>query len=167
MVTVTIEERSQINEIIKNNQVCYVGMIDIEGMPYVIPMNFGFADDVIYLHSAPEGRSIESLKINPNVCITFCSQTELVYQHEQVACSYRMKGSSVICRGQVVFIDDFEEKVQALNITMKQYTDKDFTYSEPAVRNVCIWKIEIDTMTTKLFGVPYKESHKYKDKKDF
>lgn len=163
MMTVTVEERALIDEIITKNKICYVGMVDDNAMPYVIPMNFGYADDIVYLHSAQEGRSIDILKKNPNVCITFCTDSVLTYQNEEVACSYRMKGSSVICKGKVIFEENFDEKVKVLNIIMKQYTDKVFTYSVPAVNNVRIWKVIVDSLSTKVFGVPHPNSRNYKD----
>jgi len=162
MVTITIEEREFIETTIRQCKECFVGMIDAEGMPYVIPMNFGYKNDVIYLHSGPEGSSIRYLENNPNVCITFCTDNELTHQNEEVACSYRIQGSSVICRGKVVFVEDFDGKVSALNILMGQYTDASFKYSDPSVRNVKVWTVEIDTVSARIFGVPYKESHKYK-----
>ncbi len=167
MITVTVDERTLINEIITKNQVCHVGLIDLEGQPYVIPMNFGYQDDIIYLHSAHEGGSIKSLENNPNVCITFCTPPVLTYQNVEVACSYRMKGASVICKGKVVFEEDFDEKVKALNIIMKQYTDRAFTYSVPAVNNVRVWKVEVDSISTKVFGVPHPNSRNYKDELEF
>ncbi|NDV94152.1 pyridoxamine 5'-phosphate oxidase family protein [Dysgonomonas sp. 521] len=167
MITVTIEERHLIEDIIAKNTICYVGMTDKEGLPYVIPMNFGYQDDIIYLHSAQQGSSIEALNINPNVCITFCTESTLTYQNKEVACSYRMKGASVICRGKVVFEEDFQEKVKALDIIMKHYSSRSFTYSDPAVNNVRIWKVEIDSISTKVFGVPHPNSRNYKDKLEF
>lgn len=167
MMTISIEERHVFEEIIRENKVCFVGIVDAQGMPYVIPMNFGYADDVIYLHSAHAGQSISALEKNPNVCITFCSEPTLTFQNEEVACSYRMKGSSVICRGKVSFEENFEEKVKILNILMKQYTDRDFTYSVPAINNVKVWKVPIDTVSTKIFGVPHPNSRNYKDQENF
>lgn len=167
MMTVTIEERHLIEEIISKNTICYVGMTDVDGLPYVIPMNFGYSNDVIYLHSAQEGSSIDALERNPDVCITFCTESTLTYQNKEVACSYRMKGSSVICRGKVVFEKDFDEKVKALDIIMKHYSNRSFTYSDPAVNNVRVWKVEIDTISTKIFGVPHPNSRNYKDKLEF
>jgi nitroimidazol reductase NimA-like FMN-containing flavoprotein (pyridoxamine 5'-phosphate oxidase superfamily) len=90
MRTITLEEQEQIEGIIKKCKVCYVGMSDNEGIPYVLPMNFGFHENVIYLHSAQEGKSISILKNNPIVCVTFCTEPELVWQNEEVACSYRV-----------------------------------------------------------------------------
>lgn len=167
MMTVTVEERHIIDEIITKNTVCYVGMVDADSMPYVIPMNFGYADDIIYLHSAHEGSSIRILEENPNVCITFCTEPILTYQNEEVACSYRMKGSSVICRGKVVFEENFDKKVEALNIIMRQYTEREFTYSTPAVNNVKVWKVEVEDVSTKIFGVPHPNSRNYKDSQSF
>lgn len=161
MVTITIEEREFVEATIKKCKECFVGMIDDEGLPYVIPMNFGYSDDVIYLHSAPEGSSIRYLEKNPNVCITFCTDNTLTYQNEEVACSYRIQGSSVLCRGKVTFIEDYDAKIEALNLLMRQYTEKPFKYSEPAIRNVKIWKVSVDKVSGKVFGVPYKESHTY------
>ena len=154
MKTVEIKDQKHVEEIIAGCSVCFVGMTDLNGNPYVIPMNFGYRDGVIYLHSAPTGSCIEMLKHNNQVCITFCSHPELVYQHEQVACSYRMMAQSVICRGRVNFLEELEEKREALNILMAQYVDREFTYSDPAVRNVKIWEVPIDEVTAKDYGVP-------------
>lgn len=163
MITTSIEERHLVEEIIKRNSICFVGMTDLQGMPYVLPMNFGYTDNCIYLHSSREGHSVDILKKNPQVCITFCSNTEMTFQNEEVACSYRMRANSVICRGEVVFVQNYDEKVKALNVLMKQYTDWTFTYSVPAVNNVMVWKVEIREMSAKAFGMPHPNSHNYKD----
>ena len=85
MKTVTRNERQAIEALIRECDTCYVGMADTDGTPYVIPMNFGYENDIIYLHSAPEGRALSILERNPKVCLTFCSSMKLAYQNEQVA----------------------------------------------------------------------------------
>lgn len=157
MRTNIVDDHSKIESIITKCSICYVGMVDQEGMPYVLPMNFGFENDIIYLHSAQEGRSISILNNNPNVCITFCTEAKLVWQNEEVACSYRMRTDSVICNGQVVFEDDFDEKVDALDIIMRHYSDREFKYSTPAVNNVKVWKVKIDKVVAKEFGAPVEK----------
>ena len=69
----------------RQSDVCFVGMADTDGTPYVLPMNFGYKDGVIYLHSAQDGRSISILERNPKVCITFSIDHALVFQHPEVA----------------------------------------------------------------------------------
>ena len=73
-------------------------------------MNFGYRNGVIYLHSAQEGRSISILERNPKVCITFSTDHDLVFQHPEVACSYRMRSKSVIAWGKVRFEEDFDKE---------------------------------------------------------
>jgi Predicted flavin-nucleotide-binding protein len=156
MKTLTVTDRKEIEEIIARSKVCYIGLADTDGTPYVLPMNFGYKDNVIYLHSAQEGSSIDILSRNNRICITFSIDHALAFQHPQVACSYRMKSKSVISWGQVRYEEDFDKKVEALNIIMKQYSDQEFTYSTPAVVNVKVWKVEIEKMTCKVFGAPHK-----------
>ena len=81
MKTVEIKDQKHVEEIIAGCSVCFVGMTDLNGNPYVIPMNFGYRDGVIYLHSAPTGSCIEMLKHNNQVCITFCSHPEIGRAH--------------------------------------------------------------------------------------
>lgn len=153
MKTYSIEEKEQIERILKSGQICFVGFSDKDGIPYVLPMNYGYKDDTIYLHSGPQGKALQILEHNPNVCITFCTQPKLIWQHPDVACSYRMQSESVICNGKVVFEENFKKKENILSIIMSQYIDKDFKYSLPAITNVKIWKVSIDSIAAKEFGV--------------
>lgn len=167
MKTFSVEERERVETIIRSCTLCFVGMADEDGFPYVLPMNFGYEDETIYLHSAQEGRSISILEKNPQACITFCSEPELIFQHPDVACSYRMRAGSVICEGRVVFENDFVEKEKALDIIMKQYSERTFSYSVPAVNNVKIWKMKIENIQAKEFGIMKPGSISYKDRTEF
>ena len=42
MKTVIIEDKQRVEEIISRCDICFVGITDQEGNPYVIPMNFGY-----------------------------------------------------------------------------------------------------------------------------
>lgn len=157
MKTFIIEDKQRIENIIQRCDICFVGITDLEGNPYVIPMNFGYADDIIYLHSGPEGSKLEMLERNPNICITFSVGHKLVYQHAKVACSYSMRSESVMCRGKIEFIEDIDKKRNALDIIMKNYTDNETGYSEPALRNVKVWQVAAGQMTGKVFGLRANE----------
>lgn len=166
MKTIFIEGKEQIEEIIQSCDVCFIAVIDPENKPYVVPMNFGFKEDYIYLHGASFGKLIDSIKINPEVCITFCTPPQLAHQDAHIACSYRMKGKSVVSRGKIEFITDFDEKVDALNITMDNYTDQKFSYNTPAVRNVEVYRMKIEEITAKEFGAPHGNNFPWQLKRD-
>ena len=156
MRTSFITDKSEIEELINQCDICFVGLVEEDGTPYVIPMNFGYVDGEIILHSAPEGKHIHLLSLNNHICVTFCSERKLVYQHPEVACSYSMTSKSVLCKGTVTFIDDIDQKLAAMNIFMKNYTERAFKYSKPALTNVKVWKMKIDEMTAKSFGQNFR-----------
>jgi len=131
--------------------VCSMSMVDESGDPYVVPMNFGFDEEYIYLHSGAEGQKMKFLKKNPKVCINFSTGHELRWQHERVACSYGMKYKSILVFGEVKIIEEKEDKITVLNHVMKQYTDREFKYSDPAVREVVAMKVKIDKLICRIY----------------
>lgn len=58
MKTIAITELTEIEAIIRKCPYCTVGITDLEGNPYVVPMNFAYRDGIIYLHSSPEGSKV-------------------------------------------------------------------------------------------------------------
>ena len=147
-----IDNKEELYSIIKKCQVCHVSMVDPDGNPYVIPMNFGFDQDVVYLHSSRKGKKIDILKNNPNVCINFTTDHLLRYQDENVACSWSMKYRSVLIYGKVEFVEETEQKILHLNEVMKNYSPKEFKYNPPSIREVCCWKVVVEKYEGKVFG---------------
>lgn len=153
MKTREITLQSALEDIIARCEYCSMAMIDQNNHPYVLPMNFGYADGVVYLHSAPEGKKVDILRNNKRVCLAFSTDHELRRQNDDVACSYSMKYRSVLIYGKVEFIDDPTEKRRVLNILMKQYTGRDnFNYNDPAIKNVLVYKVAAEKMEGRAYG---------------
>ncbi len=150
MKAILTENPEEIEQVIASCEYCFLGLASTEGEPYVVPMNFGFRDGIIYLHSAPDGNLVEMATRNNRICVSFCAQMMVTHQHPDVACSYSMDSKSVVAFGQVEFVEDLGEKERMLNILMEKYAPgKRFSYSEPALRNVKVWKIEPEKITCK------------------
>ena len=147
-----ITSETELLDIIRRCQACHLAMVDDEGLPYMIPMNFGFREGVIYMHGARQGKKISILRKKPSVCINFSTDLLLRYQNEEVACSWSMKYRSVLVYGKAEFITGTEEKIAALEIIMAQYSDKAFKFNPPSIREVSVWKIRIDKMEGRAFG---------------
>ena len=148
-----ITKQEKINEIIKHAHICSIAMIDTEGNPYVVIMNFGFKDGIFYFHGNVKGKKMEALKKNPKVSIMLSTDHKLTHQHENVACSYSMHYKSVSVQGSVEFIEDYEKKTEALSIIMGQYTGKEFTFSTPSVNGVAIFIVRAEDLKCKEFGL--------------
>ena len=147
-----ITEEKEIAGIIRNCRWCHLAMTGLDGNPYVIPMNFGYKDDIIYMHGAQQGKKIDILKQHPAVCINFTTDQELRYQDEKVACSWSMKYRSVLCYGKVEFITAPDEKIAAMHLVMAQFTDGEFNFNLPAIRDVNVWKIKITKYEGRTYG---------------
>jgi len=117
----------------------------------VVPMNFGFDNQYIYLHSARTGKKIDILRTNPRVCLAFSAFHQLRYQSEKVACSWSMKYKSVLVFGEVEFIEQKEEKVKMLNCLMKKYAGREFTYNVPALKEVLTYKVSLKKVEARAY----------------
>jgi nitroimidazol reductase NimA-like FMN-containing flavoprotein (pyridoxamine 5'-phosphate oxidase superfamily) len=147
-----ITEKKEIEEIIGKCQWCHLAMSDPDGNPYVIPMNFGYRDGIIYLHGSQKGKKIDILANNPRVCINFSTDHFLRYQNKEVACSWSMRYRSVLCHGKVEFIHDPAEKTTALNIIMANYSPETFTYNPPSIREVNVFIVRVEEFEGRSFG---------------
>ena len=141
-----ITDKSEIKSIIRKSLVCRLGIAD-NGMPYIVPLCFGYKDNCLYFHSAREGRKIEILKYNNKVCFEFDGSLEV--QSGKAACDWGMQYRSVIGYGKASFVEDPEEKRMGLDAIMAQYADGAFEYSEKALGKVLVIKVEIESMTGK------------------
>jgi nitroimidazol reductase NimA-like FMN-containing flavoprotein (pyridoxamine 5'-phosphate oxidase superfamily) len=147
-----IISKPDLEAVIRKCQTCCIAMVDPEGKPYVIPMNFGFAGDYIYFHGSATGKKVDVLKNRADVCISFSTDHELRYVDEEVACSWSMRYRSVLVYGKAEFVEDPEEKINILNTFMSHYTDRKFEYNAPSIREVMVWKVKIDKMEGRVYG---------------
>lgn len=146
-----LSRQPEMEAIIQEATVCYVGMTSGEG-PYVLPMNFAFADGCVYLHADIHGTKIDILRQNPSVCINFNTGNELFHRHKEVGCSWGMKFKSVNVHGKVVFVEEYDEKYRVMKLVMQKYSGEDYEFSEPSIRNVLVMRIKIEKITGKVYG---------------
>jgi nitroimidazol reductase NimA-like FMN-containing flavoprotein (pyridoxamine 5'-phosphate oxidase superfamily) len=147
-----ILSRPELEAIIRKCQTCNIAMVDPEGKPYVIPMNFGFDGEYVYFHGSATGKKVDILKNQADVCISFSTDHELRYVDEEVACSWSMRYRSVIVYGKAEFVENADEKTGCLNIVMSHYTERKFEYNAPSIREVMVFKVKIDKMDGRVYG---------------
>ncbi len=146
-----IKDKMEIKSILDMAKVCRIGL-SLNDIPYVVPVNFGYHEDCLYFHSAPEGKKIEIIEQNNNVCFEVETDIDLIKSSE-TPCSGTMKYKSVIGYGKASFIADLEKKREALNIIVGHYLPgNSFEFKEESLNKVKIVKIEISSMTGKKSG---------------
>ena len=144
-----ISDKRTIESIIQQASVCRLALSD-DNLPYIVPLSFGYKDNTLFFHSACEGKKIEIIKRNHNVCFEFETGLELVIADN--ACNCGMKYQSVIGFGTATLIENIDEKKSALAIIMDQYSRGSHEFDEASVIRTTVIKVEIQSMTGKKAG---------------
>ncbi len=144
-----IQDVTAVEAIMRNSLVCRLALSE-GNHPYVVPLCFGYRDNTLYFHSSVEGKKIEILKKNRNVCFEFDIDHEVVQNED--ACKWSMKYRSVIGFGKASFVEDFAEKRKGLDAIMEHYGGRSLDYPEPALENTVIIRVEIESATSKQSG---------------
>jgi len=145
-----ITDKKIIEEILSQSTVCRIAMMDHD-RPYILPFNYGYSDNAIYIHSAPEGKKIDLLKQNNKVCFEIESYCEVIAN--ELSCEWTTRYRSVVGYGFIEFITDYEQKRQALDYIMAQYGRKENNiYKEKQVELIVILKLHIEEICGKQLG---------------
>jgi len=144
-----ISDVPAIKAIIKKAEICRLGVIN-ENTPYVIPLCFGYHDNTLFFHSALKGLKIDCIRKTPKVCFEFDINTEI--KESENGCDWGMIYQSVIGFGRAKFIEDPNEKRNALGIIMAHYSNEQFDFPEHKVKATAVIKVEIESMTGKQAG---------------
>jgi hypothetical protein len=98
-----------------------LALADADGL-YGVPVNFAFADGVLYLHSAKKGRKIGALRkaAEAGTRVAFCAATDLEMKTGEKACQWGYTFRSVLGSGTVRIVDDPKEARAALGVIMKK-----------------------------------------------
>ena len=143
-----ITDRSIIEKILEKSEICRIAMCD-GNMPYIVPMNFGYKDGCLYLHSAVEGRKIEILKKNQNVCFEVEAECESV--KADLPCEWSMKYQSVIGFGKAHFLEETGQKIKGLDVITEKFTGLPYTnYGEGMLKRLAVIRVDIESVTGKM-----------------
>lgn len=149
-----VKDINKVFEIISSCDVAHLGMVD-EGKPYVVALNFGYEregnDLILYFHCANEGRKIDILRKNPNVYFQMDCVNELIAGSVEKPCAYGWRYDSVMGSGQVVFIENEDEKKHALNILTQHVgkTDEVFLFPPVMLTKTCTFRVRSTDITGK------------------
>lgn len=119
-----IKSKEKIIEFLNQQETGRVCSIDKEGFPQIIPMNFVYANDSIYMHSHPRGEKLENITKNPKVGFEVDQSLEFLPSYFSSPTDASQADTlyiSVVIKGKAVLVTDPKEKTLALNELMKKY----------------------------------------------
>ena len=143
-----IIDEKEIESIVKESNICRIALSE-NNSPYIVPVCFGYENNCLYFHSARDGKKIDMIQKNNNLCFEF--DIEDGFKKSQIPCKWSMKYRSVIGYGKAFLIDDINEKKRAMDIIMKHYLNSNdiFEYQSNSIDNILIIKVEIEKISGK------------------
>jgi nitroimidazol reductase NimA-like FMN-containing flavoprotein (pyridoxamine 5'-phosphate oxidase superfamily) len=144
-------EKAVIEEIIRSATVCRLAMRDGE-RPYVVPLCFGYREEILFFHGSLKSRKYELLRRHPEVCFEFDRLVEPL--PAIAACDWDMRYQSVVGFGRAVMLTEREAKRQALEIIAAQYAPPPYRFTDRKIDATGVFKVVIESMRGKASGFP-------------
>jgi len=119
-----IKSKEKIAQFLNSEHVGRIASIDENGFPQVIPMNFVFLNDAIYMHSHTKGEKLDNIRNNSKVGFEVDRELEFLpsyFEDPKDASLADTLYISVIIKGKGLIVEDRSEKTVALNALMQKY----------------------------------------------
>ena len=119
-----IKSKEKIQEFLNTEHVGRIASLDKNGFPQIIPMNFVFLNDAIYMHSHTKGEKLDNIIQNSKVGFEVDKELEFLpsyFEDPKDASLADTLYISIVIKGKGIIIDDKAEKTLVLNALMKKY----------------------------------------------
>jgi len=119
-----IRSYEKIKEFLNEEHVGRISSIDENRFPQIIPMNFVFLNDIVYMHSHVKGEKLDNIFRNNKVGFEADRELEFLPSYFEDPYNASLADTlyiSVVIKGMASFVSDREEKTLALNGLMKKY----------------------------------------------
>ena len=119
-----IKSKEKIIEFLGSQQTGRIASIDESGFPQIIPMNFVFINDTVYMHSHIRGEKLDNIRRNQKAGFEVDRSLEFLPSYFSDPTDASLADTlyiSVVIKGNASIVSNKEEKTIALNGLMKKY----------------------------------------------
>ncbi len=140
-----IASRAEMEEILRRETIGWLGM-SVDGAPYVVPLNYAYLDGRVLFHCALEGKKLDAIRANPEVCFAVGRQEGEVRRHRGSGVCHP-DNDSVLCFGRARILEKSEEKALALNAFNRAFEPEADDLPEKAMHRCGVVEIVVREMT--------------------
>ena len=124
-----IKSYEKIKQFLNEEHVGRMSSIDVNGFPQIIPMNFVFRNDAVYMHSHVKGEKLDNISKNNKVGFEADKELEFLPSYFEDPHNAALADTlyiSIVIKGTASFVSSREEKTMALNGLMEKYQPEGF-----------------------------------------
>ena len=142
-----IRDKAKVEELLRGCRTMQLGLWD-GAEPYVATVNFGYADNAVYFHSALEGRKMECVKANGLVSFACVAASELILADK--ACGYSTHYTSITGFGRGRLLESAEEKAAGLDVILAQHGGPTGEYDARVLERTAVVKVALERLVGKV-----------------
>ena len=145
-----------------------LSMID-ENKPYGVPLSIVRDGDILYFHSAMDGRKVQTLEKNSRVSVAFIGEVKIPENFTKdkldeiakdsskaaqlISSVFTTEFESAIVTGDVILVQGKKEKIKAMKLICEKYTPSKMEYFDVAINagisRTNVFRINIEDITAK------------------
>lgn len=142
-----LTDRDEMLRILDAAEYGFLSLVDEDGAPYGVPMNFVRQDRRLIFHCAPDGRKFRCLRFRPRVSFCVVGRTNLL------PAQFTTEYESVIVVGEAEIVDDDARKIEDLMILCRklspEHLDDAENYIRKSLHRTGVFELRIESMTGK------------------
>jgi len=135
-------------EMLKSCSYGILSTADDENMPYGVPLSYVYANNAIYFHCAKEGRKLDNMAQNANVCFTVVAKADTLQE------KFSVNFQSAMVFGKAEKVENEEERIFAFTEIIKKYSPdfipQGIEYVNKSSSAAFIYKINIEYESGKM-----------------
>lgn len=124
-----------------------LSMTDTGGTPYCVPISITRDGRDIFFHCAKEGKKVDAMRGNPEVCIACVGDTRPATD------KFTTEFESAVIRGRAEEVLEDAQKIHALRLLCQRHTPANMDHFDAAVRKslsrTAVWKVTIREISGK------------------
>ena len=141
-------DEARAREILASAEYGILSMIDLDGKPYGVPINFVWdGQDSIYFHCAPEGKKLRAVALHPDVSVCIVGHVNLLPS------KFTTEYESVVLQGKAHIITDDTERRHAIELILHKYSTNDIErgwfYANKSLPRTAIIRIDFTEFSGK------------------
>ena len=134
-------------EVLRESDYATLATVNPDGTPYCVPISPVLMGETVYFHCAAEGKKLDNIKQNNNVCISCACDVKPM--PENFTTLYK----SAVLTGKCEIVSDDTEKKLALREICEKYAKSNMSgfdsQIEKYLHKTCVCKIVVEKITGK------------------
>jgi nitroimidazol reductase NimA-like FMN-containing flavoprotein (pyridoxamine 5'-phosphate oxidase superfamily) len=144
-----ITDNHIIEDILSNSGIVRIAL-NSQPVPYIVPLNYGYKNKELYIHTSRMGRKIDLIKANPMVAFEVENHAEII--KKDISCEWTTKYRSVMGIAKIEILTEKEDIIKGLDIIMQHFGKMQNQYDEKYFQRIVVLKLSIVELSAKQSG---------------